>query len=75
MNRKATLLMVSLIGTKTWRGDPRAAGYSRTEGCPALLSPAYLDAAVPPARRPSSEAMVVLKVDAGSGWTRLEDLY
>lgn len=66
MNRKATRLMVSSIGTKTWRVGPAWGTMSRTEGSPTLLSPAFSE---------WTGAKLVLEVPAGSRWTRIEDLY
>jgi len=65
--------MVSSIGSKSWRAEPFALAYSRTEGCPALLSPAYIEPW--PNSRLGLGARRVLKVRAGSGWTRIEDHY
>ena len=60
-----------MIGTKSWRTEASLPScISRTEGCATLLSPAYLS---PPITLTSSRQ--VLKVHAGSGWTRIEDPY
>ena len=73
MNRKATRLLVSAIGTKTWRAN-HPIGFTRTEGCPSLLSPALLDFEPCP-ETGRGWAKPVLKVHAGSRWTRIEDHY